>query len=825
MPARLLVVAEPKMLPALANGLREGGRFEVVTGSIGDLPGAQAASDKVDALALFYGAADKPLAAALQHLAPGLRERGARVVAVLQKDQAAQRDDCFRAGASDVLFMPLPKEQFVSRLAESVALAFAGEGGLGAEVSVSTRGAAHKLEALVVAGGLLASAGPEIKQGETVRLAWTAAGLAFQAWGLVVRSDAAGVRIRFAGSTPEEEIRLREWLRSAPGVSNAASAAPAVAPTGFYPPTVADVQAMPGAGVRPAPAPTVVEVPAAPQLEALLVAPSPAADPTDASAAEAEAAAASPAPAPPTMAPTLPMVPPFTTPAGGTPVFGVSSPGTTRSGPTAGPPPGFAQRPLVRPQGARMAPSLPGAPTGLAPVGSAARTTAAIGPMTPSFGTPATPARPATPPGGTAIPAVAKGTPPFGAPAAAAPAPIADAAVAPAPAANGVAAEPAGAAGGPQTTAAGATVEAGLSGLFDDVGGGSGRGAGASGPEAAAAAAPIGHRWPVPLDPGVAKNWLQVMLRERNLPSGAGPDVNAAFIKVAGGLSSGEREALEKAGPESHLHEALLARVALAHAGASGVKLYGVQPPAVIDAAQVAALAQQGDAAGKRLQGEADKAITKGEVESLQMVTAASAALSREQLSFKETVDRLKGLAAAPRMGAGALDPDVAVPGQAARVARAGTQEKEKEKERRTELKDFAGLGDKSSTQSRKRMLVIGSCLLAVSLANVLWWSHPGAKPAAAQLIEKAGVGVINILISDQVAMVRVTKIWANSEARKENVRKLCTALESRGVKKAIIEAEGTGVIGQLDVAGCKAAGLPPVKPPVDPNAPPAPPK
>jgi len=32
------------------------------------------------------------------------------VVAVLQREQAAQRDECFRAGASDLLFMPMPKD-------------------------------------------------------------------------------------------------------------------------------------------------------------------------------------------------------------------------------------------------------------------------------------------------------------------------------------------------------------------------------------------------------------------------------------------------------------------------------------------------------------------------------------------------------------------------------------------------------------------------------------------------------------------------------------------------------------------------------------------
>src|SRR5437868_6136517 len=72
--------------------------------------------------------------------APAVRSRGGRVVAVLQRDQAAQRDDCFRAGASDLLFMPLPKEQFVSRLASSVALSYVVEPGVSAAVQIGARG-------------------------------------------------------------------------------------------------------------------------------------------------------------------------------------------------------------------------------------------------------------------------------------------------------------------------------------------------------------------------------------------------------------------------------------------------------------------------------------------------------------------------------------------------------------------------------------------------------------------------------------------------------------------------------------------------------------
>src|SRR3989440_7591110 len=143
---RLLVLGDPKMLPALAGGLRDGGRFDVTGVPLAEPAAAQAAAAGADAVALFYGAPGAPLAAALQALAPKVRERGGRLVAVLQREQAAQRDDCFRAGASDLLFMPMPKDQFVARLQGSLGLSWAAENGTTAAVAIATRAAASRLE-------------------------------------------------------------------------------------------------------------------------------------------------------------------------------------------------------------------------------------------------------------------------------------------------------------------------------------------------------------------------------------------------------------------------------------------------------------------------------------------------------------------------------------------------------------------------------------------------------------------------------------------------------------------------------------------------------
>jgi len=219
------------MLPALAGGLRDGGRFDVTGMSLADAAAAQAAAAGADAVALFYGAPGAPLAAALQALAPKVRERGGRVVAVLQREQAGQRDECFRAGASDLLFMPTPKDQFVDRLAASVALAFRAGDGAPAPVAVATRTASLRLDSATVSpAGVESPSQLPFKAGETVRLSWGT----FQSWGLVVRG-APSAQIRFAGLTPDEEGKIRDWVKSAAQQQPAAAQASPPRPAASLP--------------------------------------------------------------------------------------------------------------------------------------------------------------------------------------------------------------------------------------------------------------------------------------------------------------------------------------------------------------------------------------------------------------------------------------------------------------------------------------------------------------------------------------------------------------------------------------------------------------
>src|SRR5207302_70957 len=198
------------------------------------------------------------------------------------------------------------------------------------------------------------------------------------------------------------------------------------------------------------------------------------------------------------------------------------------------------------------------------------------------------------------------------------------------------------------------------------------------------------------------------------------PTLAASVKKIASTLSSGERSALENAGPESHLADALAARISLDAATAEGVVLYGSKGMPTVDAAGVAALTQLADAAAARLQQEANAAIGKGQVEQLQMVTAASAALSRDLLSFKETADRLRGVGTAPRLGAGALDPDLVLPGQQPRPKTLPTLPTVAPV--KAELRDFQGL-DRRPGRAKQVIATLVVLGFVAGLANALYFA------------------------------------------------------------------------------------------------------
>ncbi len=656
MPApRLLILADPKMIPALAAGLREGGRFDVSALSLADVAAAQAAAERAEALAVFYGAPGAPLSATLQALAPKLRERGARVVAVLQREQAAQRDDCFRAGASDVLFMPLPKEQFVGRLAASIGLTFAQDGGAPAPVAVAARSAVSRIErASISAAGVESPSALSVKPGETVRLSWGS----FQSWGLVVRSGPSA-QIRFAGLAPDEEAKIQQWIKSGAQLAGAAPAPAAAA-----------------APIIPAAPPAV----AAPRI------------------------------------PTGPIRPPGTT----------TGPIGDRIAPTAGPPPGFVDRKPIRPQ-TRPAPRPPitTPAAGNAPVAKA--------------GAGAAPPR--------AAPAPAR----------------------PPPAANG---------GG------------GLEGLFE------GEAAAPAAPAPQKKPVPQGPPWPGPIDAAVCKEAALQLLTDETVGHGVSAHVAASARKVTGMLSPGERASIDRTGQDGHFAQTLAARIALDAAAAEANRLAsgGISP--TLDTDALTALTKVVDDAAARLTKEANAAIGKGEVEHLQLITAASAALSRDLLNVKELADRFRGVSAAPRLGAGALDPDVVLPGQQPRPKAPVSQAPAPV---RAELRDFRGLDHKPSGRGKSVFAVLLFAGAVAAVANGFFFGIPRQ-----QRVTVEGTGIRSITISGTTAVVTVTPEWA--AAKDTNLPRLLQELRSRQVKRAALQLSTGGAVGIIDVAPAESA-------------------
>lgn len=581
MPAsRLLVVADPKVLPALASGLRESTAFEVAVHSFAD-PGALAsAASQAEALALFYGTAERPLPSWLQDLAPAARERGARVVAVLQKDQAALRDACFRAGASEVLFMPAPKEEFRAQLAEALALAYPGGPGKQAKVSLSTRTASAKLEAAVVtSAGIHAPAKVDFRAGETVRLDWAAGVSQLQSWGLVAKSGPGGVQVRFAGLSSGEGAKLREWLRDGEVAGRATAAA------------------LENAG---------------------------------------------------------------------------------------------------RPTAAAL--ENPGRPTAAT--------------------------------------------------------------------------------------------------LFDGE-------EGAAAPPPAAAAGPA---WPVGLPVATIRELLGQALAGRGVAANAPADLAATAAKIVDRLSSSERALLGQEGAtDSPFADALAVRLALSAASSEGTRLFGQRPPAAVDAAAMAALSQQADAATAGLQLAADRALGQGDVERLQLVAAASAAVTRDRLAFKETADRLRGLGAAPRLRVASLDPEFQVSGPQRPAARRAADEPVATRQ----ASDFGELDPQRQRARLQRVLMVGAALLfAAALAYALVFGRPSVRSLSPDSLPGMGGKVLAVTLVDQAALVNVNKAFF-TENRAQNLAALCAALREHHVDKALLRMAAAPAAGQVNVRDCKAIALP----------------
>ncbi len=679
MAVRLLVIADQKMLPALATGLREGGRFEVATAA--SLDSAREAMEAgIQAAVIFYGTPEWSLPAALQALLPA-RDKGVPLVVVLQRQQAGQRDDCFRGGASDAFFMPIPKDQFVGRLQDTLGLAYREDLGPKVSVQVASRTTAAELsEAVMTAIGVHASSALPFEPGNTVRLSWKAGPDALSAWGLVARGAEAGAQVRFAGLTPEEDSRIRSWLKAAPTVE-----LPAMV-------DAAPRQATPPSGVAPSrqgPIPTMTPVASEKA-------------PPGAAAAEIAAAPAAPAPAAPATTP--------------------SSTPVARTTPTAVP---------------RLTGATPSATSIVTPDSSPAVAAAMLDHLFDD-----------QPPG------AAKAAPPAPAEAAA----------------------------------------ASLANLFDEAHAGSTPAA----PLPAAASpdeVPLGTPWPDPWPIEWCRAAALALLR--NQPPPAGPEGAEKIVRrIVDRTSSEQRLAADPPGATgpSSAADALLARVALAGAEAAGDQLLAAQSPVLVDAEQVAALTALADSAGERLQQEANAAISKGDTESLRLLTTLRGGLSQELLNFKKMVDHLRGLAAAPALGAGELDPEVLIGKRPPPKPKAPTAEQQA---RRAE-DEFADFRHADRPKRTGLWLSLALCAFAISAANAFYFSRPRAREVPLTDADRFGPGVVRVTSSVKTAKVAVTQVWL--EHYLENSRRLAQGLLAMNIERAMLTLPDGKAAGIFDV-------------------------
>jgi hypothetical protein len=270
--------------------------------------------------------------------------------------------------------------------------------------------------------------------------------------------------------------------------------------------------------------------------------------------------------------------------------------------------------------------------------------------------------------------------------------------------------------------------------------------------------------------------------------------------KVAASISSGERAVIEQQGPESHFADAAGERVVLDVARAEGARLVAASEPSKVDDAAVKALTQRVDAIVARLQKDADLAVAKGEVESLQIVRASSAALSRDLMSFKAAADRLRGLAAAPRLGAGALDPEIVLPGQGARPP----PPKPAEAPVRAELKEFEKFQESAPGTGKKAALVVVAIALVLALAYVFLFSVPRVREIDGRTTNIPGI--VRIELGETAARVVVADSFV--EKPEPALSQLMSLLREQKMSNAVLVTATGAPAGQIDLKSGATAGI-----------------
>jgi hypothetical protein len=244
-------------------------------------------------------------------------------------------------------------------------------------------------------------------------------------------------------------------------------------------------------------------------------------------------------------------------------------------------------------------------------------------------------------------------------------------------------------------------------------------------------------------------------------------------------------------GPASTF-EALIARIALAGAQAAADKLLAASAPVLVDAEAIASLTKLADAAGERLQQEANGAIAKGQTDLLGQIRSLRQGLSQDLLAFKACVDRLRGLEVAPSLGAGDLDPDVQIAAAAKAAPRKATQPQQEAAKKI----EFVSFEPTPQSSRRSRWLLISLGVLALSAANAFYFAQPHPTGAKLTALEQAGRGVVSITTAKNRAIVAVQPNWLDQG---DGVRqKLAQVLLEMKIEQAILTLPDGRPVGTL---------------------------
>jgi hypothetical protein len=289
--------------------------------------------------------------------------------------------------------------------------------------------------------------------------------------------------------------------------------------------------------------------------------------------------------------------------------------------------------------------------------------------------------------------------------------------------------------------------------------------------------------------------------------------VNLSAKKIAATLSAGEKAAIERLGAESHFADAAGERVALDVARAEGMRLVAASEPSRVDDAAVKSLIQRVDAVVASLQKDADGAIARGELEALQVVRTSSAPLSRDVLSLKAIADRLRGLAAAPRLGAGALDPDMVLPGQAPSAR--PPPPKAGEAPVRAELKEFEKFAEAKPGVRKRVTLYVILAAAALAAGYVVLFALPSVKQIDGRSTNIPGV--VQVEIGGTGARVVVSESFV--EKPEPSLSQLIALLREKNVSSAALFTVNGAPVGQIDVRTGATTGISVTKkPPAAPS-------